>query len=134
MQKPVGLFWCPTGWHTKPKPPKLPLRLTYRKRGRQERRPGRVAADSEDLRPSNPFYSADEGGTTPKACRDLRVTGSLRPPCQNPPFDRPEDLCWRNRRTYTGTGTRAQVQNLLHVSWTATQSPRHLSGLDAAFH
>ena len=33
MQKPVGLFWRPTGWHTKPKPPKLPLRLTYPQTG-----------------------------------------------------------------------------------------------------
>ena len=92
------------------------------------------SADSEDLRPSNPFDLADEGGTAPKAGPDLRIAGSLRPPCQDPPFDRPEDLWWRNRRAYNGAGTRAQFQDLLYAPWTATQSPRHLSGVDSAFH
>ncbi len=74
------------------------------------------STDSEDLRPSNPFDSADEGRTAPKACRDLRITGSLSSPCEDPPLDRPEDLWWSDRRTYTGTGTRAQVQDLLHAA------------------
>ena len=85
------------GWHTKPKPP----RLAYRKRWRQERRPARAGANSVDLRPSNPFYPADEVGTSSKPGRDLHVTGSLCAPCQDPPFDRPEDLWWRNRERTT---------------------------------
>ena len=112
----------------------LPLYRIPAKRWRREHRPARVGANSEDLRPSNPFYPADEVGTSSKAGRDLCVTGSLRPPCQDPSFDRPEYLWWRNRRAYNGAGTCAHFQDLLYASRTATQSPGHLSGVDSAFH
>ena len=74
-------------------------------------------ADSEDLRPSNPFDLADEGGTAPKAGPDLRIAGSLRPPCQDPPFDRPEELWWRNRRACNGAGTRASSRISFYAPW-----------------
>ena len=69
---------------------------------------------SRDLRSSNPFDPTNEGGTAPESSANLGIASSLCSQRQDPPFDRPKDLWWRNRRAYKGVGTPAQFQDLLH--------------------